>query len=409
VTVGTVARGYAEAERRGLLSGQVGRGTFVRAGFGAARTGDGVADLASLHPPIADPVDPAALLGRTLAALAADPVALQAVADTEDSFDATAHREAAASWVRHGGFTPDPRHVLLTSGAQHALSVALMALVPRGSAVATTALTNPGLVAAARQLEVPLVAVAGDHDGMHPQALADACANADVAAVYLQPTLDNPLARTIPAVRRTQLADVCSRAGRWVIEDDPLAPLVPERPEPIAALLPDRTCHLASAAKVLALGLRVGVLSAPPPALPRLTSALRASTWLAAPLLGELLARWVQDGTARNVVEARIRATRARNAAVRDLLSTELVEGDPRAPHLWLPLPEPWSSGGFVNAGRAAGVLVSPGDDYLVDRTTPALGVRVGLNAELDDDTLRSALGTLVTTLRTGPSPAPLG
>src|SRR3954451_2940291 len=30
VTVGTVSRAYAEAERRGLIGGEVGRGTFVR-------------------------------------------------------------------------------------------------------------------------------------------------------------------------------------------------------------------------------------------------------------------------------------------------------------------------------------------------------------------------------------------
>src|SRR3954468_7731395 len=31
VTVGTVSRAYAEAERRGLIGGEIGRGTFVRA------------------------------------------------------------------------------------------------------------------------------------------------------------------------------------------------------------------------------------------------------------------------------------------------------------------------------------------------------------------------------------------
>src|SRR5215472_18586915 len=30
VTIGTVSRAYAEAERRGLIVGEVGRGTFVR-------------------------------------------------------------------------------------------------------------------------------------------------------------------------------------------------------------------------------------------------------------------------------------------------------------------------------------------------------------------------------------------
>ena len=409
VTVGTVARGYAEAERRGLLSGEVGRGTFVRAGFAAAPATDGVADLASLHPPAADADAPAALLGETLAGLAADPLALRAVAETDHSADSASHREAAAAWVAHGAFAPDADQILLTSGAQHALTVALMALVPAGSAVATTTLTNPGLVAAARQLGVPLVAVAGDETGMVPEALERACAERPVAAAYLQPTLHNPLAVTMPARRREQLAAVCARADVWVLEDDPLGPLAPERPDPVAAVLPERTCYLASAAKVLALGLRVGVLAGPESALPRLTAALRASTWLAAPILGEILARWVRHGIAQHVVEGRIATTRARRAVAREVLGADLAPADPGSPHVWLPLPEPWSTGGFVNAARDAGVLVSPGDDYVADRRLPALGVRLGLNAELDDEALRSALLTVREVLRAGPSPAPLG
>jgi DNA-binding transcriptional MocR family regulator len=43
VTVGTVSRGYAEAERRGMVVGEVGRGTFVRGGEpgGPADLGEG--------------------------------------------------------------------------------------------------------------------------------------------------------------------------------------------------------------------------------------------------------------------------------------------------------------------------------------------------------------------------------
>src|SRR3954463_11322041 len=41
VTVGTVSRAYAEAERRGLIAGEVGRGTFVA---------DGATECAPLRP-----------------------------------------------------------------------------------------------------------------------------------------------------------------------------------------------------------------------------------------------------------------------------------------------------------------------------------------------------------------------
>lgn len=406
VTIGTVARGYAEAERRGLVSGEVGRGTFVRGGFGIGTTGSGPADLAALHPPIGGGLVPAELLGATLGELAADPLALAAVTDTERSADAPAHRAAAARWVAHGSFAPDPDRVLLTAGAQHALSLALLALVPSGGAVATTPLTNPGLVAAARQLGVRLVVVPDDEEGMRPDLLEQACAERDVAVVHLQTTLANPTGRTTPAPRRAELAEACRRRDVWILEDDPLAFLAPDRPDPVAALAPERTCHVASAAKVLALGLRVGVLSAPEAAYPRLAAALRSSTWLTAPLLGEVLARWVRDGTADRVVRARVEATRARHGLARQLLADLDVVGEPSSPHLWLPLPEPWSTGSFVAAAREAEVLVAPGDDFVTGRSEAAFGVRLGLNAEVDDAGLTAAMVALVGVLRAGPSPS---
>jgi DNA-binding transcriptional MocR family regulator len=407
VTVGTVARGYAEAERRGLVSGEVGRGTFVRAGFGVAAAGADLVDLASLHPPATGEVDGTERLAATLGALAADPAALRAVAGTEGSTDAPAHRQAAAAWAAHGTFRPDPARVLLTAGAQHALTLVLMALVPAGSAVATTPLTNPGLVAAARQLGVPLLAVDSDDRGMLPDALRACCAERAVAVVHLQPTLANPTGVTTPETRRRELAAVAEEAGLWVLEDDPLAPLVLDRPDPVAGLLPDRTCHVASAAKVLALGLRVGVLTAPETAYARLAAALRATTWLTSPLLAEVLARWVRDGTADAVAADRAAACRHRNARARALLGRLVTVGDPAAPHLWLDLPAPWSPGQAVAAAREVGVLVSPGDDFVIDRAQAAFGLRLGLNDEVGEERLSRSLVALARLLDAGAGTVP--
>jgi DNA-binding transcriptional MocR family regulator len=392
VTVGTVARGYAEAERRGLLGGEVGRGTYIRSGFGVSPAAAGeLIDLASLHPP-AGRMDTGALLGATLSAIAADAAALRTVVDTERGGDAPAHREAAAGWLAHGGFRPAADQVTLTAGAQHAITAALSALVEPGTGIATTVLTNPGLLAAARQLRLPVVAVAGDDDGMMPEALAGAVRDGAISVVHLQSTLDNPTGRVVPAARRAALAEVCGRAGVWVLEDDPLAPLVPDRPDPIAALLPGRTCHVASAAKVLTPGLRVGVLTTPPAARARV-----------------VFARWVGDGTAARVVTARVAAATARRSLAADLLAPYPVGAVPQAPHLWLTLPEPWTAGQMVAAARQAGVLLSPGDDYAASRALPAHGVRLGLNADVDDDQLRRALLDVVALLAAGPLPGGLG
>ena len=404
VTVRTVARGYAEAERRGLVGGEVGRGTYVRTGFGLGSGEEDLVDLAALHPPIAPGLVPAERLAATLRAIAADPLALRAVTDTEHGSDHPAHRAAAAAWVARDGFAPHPEDMLLTNGAQHAITLCLLALTGEGTAVATTALTNPGLLAAARTLSVPLAVVEHDQAGMLPESLAEICARERIGVVHLQPTLDNPSGLTMPQARREQLAAVAEQEGLWLIEDDPLGPLSPGAPAPVAALLPERTCHVASAAKVLALGLRVGLLTAPPAAYPRLVAALRSSTWLSAPLLGEVLTRWVGDGTAERIVAQRVAASRGRNALAREALAGLEVTGHADAPHLWLELPAPWSPGSFVAAARTAGILVAPGDDYAAQRGRPGLGVRIGLNADVPDTDLRTALGTLRHLVELGPS-----
>ena len=80
------------------------------------------------------------------------------------------------------------------------------------------------------------------------------------------------------------------------------------------------------------------------------------------------------------------------------------VHGDPGSPHLWIELPAPWSAGSFVAAARDEGVLVAPGDDYVVERTRAAHAVRIGLNAEVSDEQLRRALEKLRRLVPLGPS-----
>jgi DNA-binding transcriptional MocR family regulator len=276
--------------------------------------------------------------------------------------------------------------------------VCLLALAPPTGGVATTLLTNPGLIAATRQLALPLVVVEEDEDGPLPEAVARC--GADV--LYLQTTLANPTTRTIPARRREALAEACERSGLWIVEDDPLGQLMPDRPDPLATLAPQRTCYVASAAKVLALGLRVGILSAPEQLYPRVAAALRSTTWLTAPLLTEVLSRWVDDGTADRLVAARRAAVAARQSLAATALADVDVVTTAGAPHLWLPLAPPWSGDELAAAARQRGVLLAPEGDFAA-APAAAPGVRLGLNAELDDDQLRSALLTVVTLLSGSP------
>src|SRR5262245_43570762 len=298
VTVGTVSRGYAEAARRGLVSGEVGRGTFVRASAPDRRGGrSGVLDLSLNHPPVL--ASEPARLGLKSALLAlAGRADMGALLDYPADGGNASHREAGAEWIRRAGVDASPDRVLVCNGSQHALMTVLATLFRPGDLILTEALTYPGVKAAALLLRLRLQGVALDADGLRPDALEAACRAGGARGLYCVPTLHNPTASVMPEARREELADIARRYQVSIVEDDIHALLPDERPRPLAALVPEATCYVTSTSKTLAPSLRIGYVLGPGGWTERLAAGIRATTWSASPLTAELVSAWIRDGTA---------------------------------------------------------------------------------------------------------------
>ncbi len=217
VTVGTVSRAYAEAERRGLIGGEIGRGTFVR-----ART-DASPVAASL--PSDDEIDlgintvssgeEARALAGTLAALARDP-ALERLL----GYGAAAlpeHCAAAARGLRQLGVDVAAERVVPTAGAQHAIMVALSVLTHPGDTIGCEQLTYTGLKSVTRLLHLRVRGIAMDDEGIRPDALDATCREADLRALYLCPTLQNPTGATQSLERRKEILAIAARHDVRVI------------------------------------------------------------------------------------------------------------------------------------------------------------------------------------------------
>jgi DNA-binding transcriptional MocR family regulator len=80
----------------------------------------------------------------------------------------------------------------------------------------------------------------------------------------------------------------------------------------------------------------------------------------------------------------------------------------PDLPHLYLPLPQPWTVPQFTAALRQAGVLVRTMDHFAAGRGTPPVAVRVSLNAAPTLDVLRQGLQALASVLHTGVAATPV-
>ncbi len=412
VTVGTVSRAYAEAGRRGLVSGEVGRGTFVRVAMpreaqvmtvpGEAEPG--FIDLNFNFPPSGGEEQ---ALRATLSALAAAPDSAALLA-YQSHAGLPAHRAAASQWLARYGLEAAPERIAITAGAQHAILVTFAALTRPGDRVLTEALSYPGVQLAARMLGLRLDGLPLDGEGLLPEAFEAACRNNDVKALYCIPTLQNPTTVTLPEARRRTIAEIATRYGVAIIEDDIFRLMAPEAPPPISSFAPERGYFITSLSKTTAPGLRIGFVAAPEGGFERITAALRTACWMATPLTAEIATRWIQDGTATRILEVRRTEMDARRRQVLAALHGHQFDCPNGSLHIWLHLPEPWRSTEFTAEAKRRGVGVTPAEAFAVGRSNLTHAVRLCHGAPDNRKTLDQALAVIGELLTETP-PEPYG
>lgn len=407
LAVSTVTRGYGEAIGRGLLVGEVGRGTFVATG-----SPRGAAPLPSLEQLSSGPIDfsrnlpvpgQANLeLARTLEALADEVVGLGLLQHGQEPSEQR-RMQVAARWIARLGLPAEGREVLATTGAQHGLLVSMLALLRPGQVMLVEALTYAPVRALAQQLGIRLVAVPMDGDGLVPEALAAACRAHRARALYCMPTLQTPTAITMSARRRQHIAAIADECKLSIIEDDVFGFLPESRPLPLACCAPNRTVYVTSTSKSLAPGLRVGWVHAPAALGPALRAAIARTCWMPPPLMVELATRWMADGTADRLNAEQRRQAVARNALAREVLGQRVAARSALGLHVWVGLPRRWTSDAFWVAAKRAGVEIQPASAFSVHAGDAPRAIRLCLSHEADPGRVLEGLQILETLLEQGP------
>lgn len=399
VTVTTVTRGYAEAERRGLVRGEVGRGTYVRPpAFSTPLAEDAaVADLATNA---LLPQAHARELTESLAALVTRSSPEQ-LFNYQPHGGRPEHREAAAEWLRKSAVPADGHNTILTSGAQHAMAVALASLTAPGDAVLCEAVTYTGMRSLAHHLHVRLEPVPMDQEGLLPDALEDAALESGARVLYCMPSVQNPTARLMSKKRRLEIVRVATRVNLTIVEDDAYGFLV-DGQMPLCGWAPERTFYLTSMSKSLVPGLRVGLLRTPPGWIERVTGAVFATTVMGTPLDIAAAAAWMQDGTAARVIAWKRQEIKARQQLARAVLGA-IVTGIPESQHAWLQLPARWAADDFVREARQRSVMVTAARDFAVARHDVPNAVRISLGPPAERESLKTALTTLAEILDDAP------
>ncbi|MEA2490721.1 MAG: hypothetical protein QOH21_2513 [Acidobacteriota bacterium] len=382
ITPVTVTRAYAEAAQRGLVASAAGRGTFVR---GPRRDGALPAteiDLATNVVSVPLPTPSAAALQRALSTLGGSYIA---AAGSER------HRSAGAAWI---GRRTDPARVFVTAGTQNALFLAFAAAARTDETVLCESVTYHGAKAIAQLLRIKLEPLPMDRYGILPDAFERAARGRNVKALFTTPSLQNPTGIVIPDKRRRDLAAAADKHGITIIEDDVCGFLLEEAPTPFATLLPDRTIFLTGLGKAISPALRVGYLVAPDALAPRVQSALAAATLFTSPIVAELAATWIEDGTAAKLAAQKRAEVARRTVLARRILGRRANSADLRSPNLWLEVPRRWTADTFADEARRRNVRVASASSFTVAGEVPRF-VRISIAAPPTAGELESALHVL--------------
>lgn len=397
ISVGTASKAYAEAERRGLINGEVGRGTFVSARLPKRRPID-VSDgpkrinLSLNSPPSTGEVE---LIAKTMNGIMGSSRLPQLLhylphQGRED------HRDIMADWLTTHALPVRANQLYVTHGAQHAISIALRLIAHPGATVVTENLTYSGLLALSMMEGYVLRGVTMDAHGLIPEKLDEAFRETGAKVLYCTPTLQSASAALMPAERRREIAEIILRHDAYVVEDDAYGFLCDPPVATLSSMLPERSFYIVSFAKCLSPGLRIGVMVAPPEFRDRAVNAIRSTGWMANAIMAEVVVRMIGTGELDEQILRKRWAAATRLKLARELMGEVLrVYSETPAFHVWMQLPEGRGVANLISQAAQAGITISsPSMLHPFDSSGNGIRLCLGMAESVDD------LGHALTVLR---------
>lgn len=367
VSRSTIVRAYSILRERGVASSRQRSGTLVR------RRGRSAGALT----PILDRLtaEPAGIIDMGFGAFSLDELmADHVVSLAEASVLAPAHgfvpqglaalREAIAEQYCRRGLPTRAQEILVTSGAQEAISLLATVLAGPNRTVLVEQSTFSGALEAFVRTGASVRAVAGDVAGIRPDHLAGELSSSPVALIYLVANCHNPTGNHIAIGRRGQIVELANAAGAPIVEDCTLDELRHDGPiDPmLQALDPVNVFGIGGVSKIAWGGLRVGWIRGPRPEILRLTQA--KGCWnLSTSVLDQLMALRVFDDYER-LVSARRGQARQRLDVLAGALGERLPDWRFDLPQggasIWVQIPT-GDSRRFAAAALSYGVAVGAG------------------------------------------------
>ncbi|MFJ2769078.1 PLP-dependent aminotransferase family protein [Streptomyces sp. NPDC087300] len=410
VSRATVTAAYDVLREGGYARSRRGAGTWTELPEGQRPTGvsvfpagDGVLDLASAAPGAPEP-ELAAALGAAAAMLAE-----HAPTPGYHPYGIPELRAAVAERFTRRGLPTLPDQILITTGAQHALSLTLALLGRQGDRVLVENPSYPNALDAIRGAGLRAVPVPVAEDGWDSGLVESSLRQAAPRIAYLVPDFQNPTGCLMPREQRVRILETARATGTWLLIDETIADIaldVPP-PAPFASLASHGTAEqvvtVGSLSKTHWGGLRIGWVRAGSRLITELAMK-RVPSDMATPVIEQLVALHLLGGM-DEVLRERLPMLRAQRDALADSLARHLPEWRWQLPpgglSLWVDLGRPVASA-LAAAALGHGVRVEGGPRFGADPGTHEHRLRIPfvLPPERSEQAVRRLAAALAGDLR---------
>lgn len=379
----TAGRVYAELVKRGLIEGEVGRGSYVRAWPPQADQltlleirKDVAIDMENSYPLLPGQSKMMANALESLIRPESLEKAILPIAVMDDDY-LTLHKKIASRFLGSGGWQPNPDFILFPGCGRQAIGSAITALVPAGGRLGVEELTYPILKGLADNLGRKLIPISVDHEGMVPEALLSTHKAKALDAVYIQPTLHNPTGVSMSVERRKAIAQFVCEQELAIIEDQVYRFLQSRNLPSIAKFAPDHVVLIDSLSKRVAPGLSVGFVAAPERYASAISVVMMQLGWVAGAFSIEAVTRWISDGTIEKMDALKRDDIARRQIIARGILKEHATGCSKQASYLWVELPTCWESDRFALAAKQIGIAVAPGSAFGIGFAPNAVRVSI--------------------------------
>ncbi|WP_188584523.1 aminotransferase-like domain-containing protein [Dyadobacter sediminis] len=301
-------------------------------------------------------------------------------------------REIAAEWMSKSGYKVSPKSLFAACGGHNALAAIFLAAGLSGKSIIVDAITYNGVINLAGMLNITLIPCSIDDNGMIPEALREIGSTQQAAAIYLMPTIHNPLCFTMPLDRRLAIVEIAREFNLLLIDDDAYGFLESNAPLNFADLAPERAFYIYSFSKSIASGVKTSYIIVPPKWQSNIESALRLTASGSVSLFTGLISKLIQSDLIDRIIEEKRKEAVKRQAIVKEVFKSIPYISQPSSYHLWLPLPERSDIQKLEETLSEKGVDVVTSHAYRIEKNAKYSGIRIALGNVSDPGTIRKGL-----------------